>query len=170
MKIIDLFEAASHKGTYAAVKFSDATKDAIKAYIKDNEIPNGVPRSKLHTTLLYSRKHLPNYKALGKLEDPLIGVPGTFEVWESSSEPKTRCLVLKFKCSELDARHEQLMTEHKATYDFPEYKTHITFSYDIGDMDHTDLPPLGDEFAIEIVHEYQEDLDLNWAKNNTGKK
>jgi hypothetical protein len=77
---------------------------------------------------------------------------------------------MKFKCEELNARHKELMDEHDATYDFPEYKTHVTLSYDIGDMDETKLPDVIKTIGeMKIVKEYGEDLDLDWAKNNTSK-
>lgn len=168
-----LNEKQEAKGTYAAVSFSTETKDALLKYISDNDIPTPVPGSKLHTTLLYSRKFLSDYEPAGKIDPPLIGKPGEFEAWETNGEnsPKTRCLVLKFKCPELEARHEELMSEHQATFDYPEYKTHITLSYDIGDMDIDDLPSITDYLKeIEIVDEYGENLDTNWAKNKGVKK
>lgn len=171
MKLFEVLEAAETRGTYAAVKFDDATKDAIVEYLKENEIPNPTPRDKLHCTVLYSRKYCPDYEPQGKIDPPWIGKPVKFEVWESrgklrDEEPK-RCLVLKFDCEKLVERHEELMDEHDATYDFPEYKTHITFSYDIGDMDETKLPDIRKYLGeIRIVEEYGEDLDLDWAAKN----
>ena len=74
------------------------------------------------------------------------------------------CLIMEFECVKLTARHKELMEEHDATYDFDEYKTHITFSYDIGEMDHKDLPAFTG--PVDIVEEYGEDLDIDWAQNN----
>lgn len=174
MKLNDLLvekQEPAEKGTYAAVRFDDQTKNAIVKYIKDNDIPNGVPVAKLHTTVLYSRKFCPDYEPAGEISPAWIGKPTKLEVWESNGklrdEPTTRCLVLKFDCPELNARHKELMDEHKATYDFPEYKTHVTLSYDIGDMDETDLPSIDAIGDLKIVSEYGEDLKLDWAKTNT---
>lgn len=173
MKLFELMETSpdsstDKRGTYAAVKFSEATIDAVLKYIKDNEIPNSVAGSKLHTTLLYSRKYCPDYKAQGEINPPWIGVPQGFDVWQTQgklrNEPKKNCLVVKFKCPELTARHKELMKEHDASYDFPDYTPHITLSYDIGDMNPDDLPDVKEAIGdIEIVTEYGEDLDLNWA-------
>lgn len=159
------------KGTYAAVKFDKKTTDALKKYMVDNDIPNPLRREKMHTTLLYSRKYCPDYEPLGKIDPPWIGEPLEFEVWKS--KPKdggegSNCLVLRFKCEQLDKRHEKLMKELDATYDFPDYKTHITLSYDIGDMDWKDLPDIKKYLSeIVIVEEYGEDLDLDWAGKNS---
>lgn len=174
MKLTDLLEDKKEKdpdGTYAGVELSKSTKDAIVKYCKDNKIPNCTEPSKLHTTVLYSRKYLPDYKPAGKYDEPMIGTPTEFDVWGSkptteNPNPK-RCLVLQYKCKELSDRHEYLMDKHEATYDYDEYKPHVTFSYDIGDMVIDKLPKF--KHDIEIVKEYSEDLNLDWADKSTKK-
>lgn len=168
-----LCEVVSNKGTYAGVRFSSDTKKAITQYIEENNIPNGIAPSKMHTTLLYSRKFLPNYEALGKYQPHLVGIPSGFDVWKSNNEDgsSTNCLVVKYDCPELNKRHKELMTEHGATFDYPTYQTHITLSYDIGDMDINELPEFRDTVPeIEIASEYKEMLDLSWAENKGTKK
>lgn len=175
MKLIDILLEKQEPGTYAAVKFDHETTLSLSEYIKDNNIPNGVPESKMHCTVLYSRKHCPKYKPQGKIDPPWNGTPDKLEVWESrgklrDEDPK-RCLVLKFKCEKLNQRHNTLMKEHNATYDFPEYKTHVTLSYDIGDLDETKLPSITEWLGdLVIVEEYGENLDLDWSKTNNLKK
>ncbi len=134
----------------------------------DNKIPQRVQSSKLHSTVLYSKKYLPNYKAQGELETPIIGTPKKFSVWETQPDKDgetANSLVLQYDASELVAHHQKLMKEHGATYDFDEYKPHVTLSYNIGDLDISKLDPsnIGN---INIVSEYGEDLDFDWAKNN----
>ncbi len=173
--MMKLFEVVAQKGTYAGVRFDADTNKAINQYMKDNSIPNAIKSTKLHTTLLYSRKHLPDYKPLGKIDPPLVATPGDFDVWkptpEDSTEKPTRCLIVKIDCPALVERHEFLMEEYDATYDYVEYKTHITLSYNIGDMDISKLPKLSSVVKeINIVMEYAEELDLSWAKNKGTKK
>ena len=168
----DLYEAKKEKkdGTYAGVHFSEATQTALKDYISDNEIPKPVPGNKLHTTVLYSRKHLPDYKPQGDIEPPYVGTPDGFEVWKTQPDDDgntSNCLILKFKCPKLVDRHNALMKEHDATFDFDEYKTHVTLSYDIGDTDIKKLPPF--EGKLELANEYAETLNVDWAKSNTEK-
>lgn len=166
--------AEDTRGTYAAVKFDKDTVDSLQDYIRENQIPNPVAPTKMHTTLLYSRKFCPDYEAQGKISPAWIGEPIGLEVWDTNGklrdEPTKRCLVLKYKCKDLTERHEFLMDEHDATYDFPDYKPHITLSYDIGSLDEKELPDvskfLGD---IKIVEEYGEDLDLDWASKKAQK-
>ncbi|MCK9369784.1 hypothetical protein M0R04_07760 [Candidatus Dojkabacteria bacterium] len=162
-----LYEIASKKGTYAAVRFSDETNKAILKYIKDNKIPNGLKTKDLHTTLLYSRKFLPDYKPGGKYEKPMVGIPTEFDVWESNNEDgnNTNCLVIKYKCPELTKHHKQLMKDHKATFDYPDYNCHVTLSYDIKDTDIKKLPKFKDIVpTINIISEYGEDLNLSWSQ------
>jgi len=175
MKWSDLYEkeqTEETRGTYAAVKFDKATVDALQDYIHENNIPNGVAPGKMHTTLLYSRKYCPDYTAQGKISPPWIGTPSELDVWptkgKNRDEPEKRCLVLKYKCTELSDRHKSLMDEHNASYDFPDYLPHITLSYDIGDLDEKELPDVTKFLGeIKIVDEYGEDLDLDWASKST---
>lgn len=171
MRLHDIYEAKKHKGTYAGVHFDYDTKKRIEKYIKDNKIPNPVPLHKLHNTLIYSKKYLPKFEAQGRLDPPWIGEPTEFDVFTAQPDEngkRARCLVLKFECAQCTDRHHEIMDKHGATFDYDEYTPHITFSYDIGDMDIKDLPdPVEAIGDIKIVDEYQEDLNLNWAKDNT---
>lgn len=170
MKLHELKEALKKKGTYAGVRFCDNTKDAIQTYMDENNIPNMLDKEKLHSTLLYSRKHCPNYTPAG--DTSMTGYPDEFVVWNTQApagkEGETsRCLVLKYHCPELEKRHADLRAEHGATHDYPDYTPHITLSYDIGDTDVEQLPDISKFLSqINIVHEYGEDLDLDWASAN----
>lgn len=155
------------QGTYAGVRFSQDTKDAVNKFLKDNNIPKPVNVEKLHTTLLYSRKHLPNYKPAGKLEAPLVGTPDELVVWKTqgdNGQEQSNCLVMKYTCPKLVQRHKDLMEEHDATFDYAEYNPHITLSYDIGDLDITKLQDVKKTIrSVDIVEEYAESLSLDWA-------
>jgi len=171
MRLIELTESKK-RGTYAAVRFSDDTVKRIKTFIEENEIPNPISANKLHTTVLYSRKYCPDYKAAGTYDTPLVGKPKKFDLWKSQPDEdgnRSNCLVLAYDCPELVKRHKSLMDEHKATFDFDQYRPHVTLSYDAGaDFDVNKLKPQ-DVGNIEITKEYMEDLDLDWAKNNAKK-
>jgi hypothetical protein len=167
-----LTELQTNKGTYAGVKFDTPTTTAVLKYIKDNDIPNGLLPKDMHSTLLYSRKFLPEYEALGNIDPMFTGTPTTFDVWKSTSEDgsSSNCLVIKYDCPELKERHEYLMKKHDATFDFPDFTPHITLSYNIGDMDIDKLPSILDTLpVIHIAKEYQEDLDLDWASTKGHK-
>ena len=67
MKLNELKE----NGTFAGVRFDGDTTKELQQYQKDNNVPNVVNKGKLHCTLLYSKKHLPNYEAQGEIDPPL---------------------------------------------------------------------------------------------------
>ena len=163
---ISLMEEAK-KGTYAAVSLSTHAVVELMKYIKDNDIPKWVKPSNLHTTLLYSRKHLQDFKPRGKLKDPIIGTPTELVVWETSADdgvPPTNCLIMKFDSPALVKRHQDLMKEHGGTFDYDEYEPHVTLSYDIGDLDIKKLPDVKKAIPTVVFDvEYGEDLMLGWA-------
>lgn len=168
MTLLELSPPVNTTGTYAAVTFSKSTLDKLSQFCKENAVENVLPRKKMHTTLIYSRREMQKYVAHGDLTEPLVGTPTELLVWDTRSEDKdkqpSRCLVLKYTCAALEARHKELMKEHKGTYDFDTYVPHITLSYDIGDRDISDLQGKIKDFGkIEIIHEYSEQLDLDWT-------
>lgn len=171
MKLRQLFEQKNQKGTYAGLRFDDESVDNIIAFINEHKVPNPVPRDKFHVTLLYSRKHLPNYKAAGKIDPPWVATPSELVVWQTKPTEHTpkpaNCLVLKLECVPCLKRHDDLMTEHNATFDYDEYQPHVTLSYDIGKFDADKLPNPKSIGKLHINNEYQEELNLNWANDNT---
>jgi hypothetical protein len=159
---------AEKPGTYAGVRFDEDTVNGLQKYIKDNDIPNAIAPSKMHCTLIYSKKHLPDYKPLGDLDPPLKGKVTDLENWKTQPDADgntAQCLVLKFDCPELDERHKQLIDEHNAKHGYDEYITHVTLSYNIGDMDIKKLPKVnGTVKEVVIDEEYGEKLKLNYVK------
>ena len=132
--------------------------------IKELKIPNPLSDDKFHTTIIFSRKKFPDdFKALGKLKEPWKGKPVAFDIF--TGQNGQNCLVLKYDCSEQRKRHEKLMKDYEATYDWPEYKIHLTLSYDCGDFDVKKHDPKKLINEIVIEEEYTEDLNLNWLAN-----
>lgn len=163
MKLGDIMEEKKEqegKGTYVGVKFSKDTKDRLKEYMKKNDIPNPLPRDKMHTTVIYSRKRADDIKPHGKIDPPWIGKPESMEIFKTRDE--NNALVLRYKCKKLSDRHQYIMDKHDTTYDWPEFKIHVTLSYDCGDIDLDSLSDVKDIGDIEIVEEYKEDLELDW--------
>ena len=146
------------KGTYAAVNFDDKTIDTLQEFMKDHKIPNKITPKKMHCTILYSEKHLPDYTAHGKIDPPFEGKPTKLEVWKSQPDDDgqtANCLVLNFDCKDLTDRHLKLMDDHDATFSFDEFKPHVTLSYDIGDMKIDEFPKgsdIIDKILIKTIH------------------
>ncbi|BES53075.1 hypothetical protein [Aeromonas phage phiWae14] len=149
----------SERGTYVAVNYKPRTAMAIVRRCREMGIPNLVPYDKLHTTLIYSRKYLPDFKASGTIHRELQGcfIPDIF-VTQSGK----RAMVLKLTDPWFGARHKEIREKHGATHDYPDYHAHITVSYDVG----PDFV-LPKSFTLDkrpvILDEYTEDLDFDWS-------
>lgn len=153
-------------GTYIAVHFSKATQNKLRDLAEALGIPKGtcVAGNKMHCTIVYSRKPFKDFTIHGKMKEPWIGTPTKLEIFPTQSG--SRALVLRFDCPEMKERHEYFKKEYGATYDYDEYKIHVTLCYDVGkdwqipkDFDvkeHID--------KIEVSEEYYEPLNLDWAK------
>lgn len=168
MKLNELKE----NGTFAGVRFDGDTMKGLQQYQKDNKIPSVVDKGKLHCTLLYSKKHLPNYEAQGEIDPPLVGKFKKFTIFQSRPDEETEetsnCLVLEFDCPELTKRHEDLRKKHNAPFDHKEFLPHVTLSYDVGDLKVDDLPDY--ESDLVMNHEYSMPLQDDWAKSNSKEK
>lgn len=149
-------------GTYVALEVSQETKDAIQRFAEDFAIVNFVDPDTLHCTVIYSPKFLPEFHALGVLEESHYGYNPQFEVWDTQSGK--RALVIRFQSDSIVKRHESIMEEHEAEYAFKEYKPHVTISYDIGDKDY-DLAQMTYELSryleyLRFDYEYEEPLNI----------
>lgn len=143
------------KGTYAAVQPSKSDGEQLHKMLVAHGVPNPETPEKLHATLLYSRKHLPLYNPDEELEHHAD--IHKLEVWPTKSGKN--CLVMKLHSPALEKRHELLMKKHRATYDYPDFKPHVSLSYDIGDFDHKDLHKHLPK-SIRLGREYKEPLDV----------
>jgi len=172
MILEELFESEEKPpGTYAAAIFDKDSQKIVADYIRKNEIPNSTKPTKIHCTIIYSREHIPNFKITKNYDTPLKCVPNGLVVWKTQPDDDgntKNCLVLKLKCPEIVKRHEELMQKYPmATYDYPEFKVHMTLSYDIDDMTKDDFPDFDEE--LYLSGEITSPLDTVWAKKNTKK-
>lgn len=162
MKICNLIEhSPPSEGVYVGVKYDTDSVKKLKALIKQLKIPNEVPSSKIHTTIIYSRKYVPDIKTYDTILD-IVAIPKKFTVFDT--QDNKRALVIELDCEYLVDRHNAIMEEYGTTYDFEKYIPHITLSYDIGDLEFIyDF----NENPIELVltSEYTEKLILNWKTN-----
>lgn len=134
-------------GTYAAVKVLDPSRARIYDYIRRHNIPQGFEdRQILHSTLIWSRKSCPRMRP--EYDVVHRATPKHLHVFQSEGKNRL-CLLLD--APTLVTRHNQLMEEHNATYDYPVYQPHVTIGYDVGDFDWQSLPPI--EFDILLGDE-----------------
>jgi hypothetical protein len=140
-------------GTYAAVRFSEDTIDRLRDLQDDLSVPNPLDPDDFHTTIVHSKKPI-DWE--DKDCDDIEAKPLRLEKWKTRSD--SYCLVLLIDCPYLHERFEKSM-DMGALYDFPDYKPHISLSYDVGKDFDIGSPEL--DFAIQLDHEYSEPLDLN---------
>lgn len=161
-ELIEKNEKKSSKGTYAAYRFNKKDLNKLYKWAKKNKIPNILPIKDMHTTLLYSRKHCPKYDPLGTLDSPISAIIESVEVWKGQDGKDS--LVVLLKSPAMSARHKHLMDTLDATYDYDEYKPHITISYDVGKRyDPKKLTKIQDDISkIKAIKEYGEILILDW--------
>ncbi len=154
------------RGTYVGLSLIEPARSEIEDFAAQLRLPCPVPAAKRHTTLLYSRRHLPDFRPEPGLvhEGRALG----FEVFAvAGAITSARCLVMLISAPTLEARFEQLMREHEATYDFPTYRPHITLSYNIGEWDITRLPVFQER--ILLGQEFTKDLDFSVKKMPTAE-
>jgi 2'-5' RNA ligase len=116
---------------YVAVEPDEATKRLLTKIQNRYTVPHAYSPDKMHCTLIYSNKPcgLPQM-------NPKTVYRAQFDKFDFFDQRNgKRCLVMKVKSPELLSRHNSLMKEMKASYDFPEYLPHITLSYDCEKFD-----------------------------------
>lgn len=177
MKITD-FKVRAPRGTYYGAHLTPETREAILDFMSDNKIPNPLSEDLMHVTVIHSRVWCP-VKALGNIEPHWEGKFNKYNLWATSPKEKddkdlneeqeqsSNCLTLGFDCPEMHERHHALRKEG-ATHDFPDFKPHITLSYDAGnEYDHHALPQYSG--PLKFHHEYSEPLNLNFVKTKVNK-
>jgi len=154
----DYLQEQEDGGSYVGVRFSLPTKERMRGFL--DRVPNAVPFEKIHSTLIYSRKRI-DFVPMGEFKTPWYATADKFENWKT--QDGKNALILLLKCDKMVNRHKEIMNTTDATYEYDEYKPHITLSYDVpeGFKDFS-LPHIRIGL-LEVVEEYYEDLDLNWA-------
>lgn len=140
---------------YVAVRPDVAAVAEFRKLIRLHDIPKPIPNDKMHCTLIYSRTPT----VIPQVQNQRL-YKATIEKFDVfNTRDGKRCLVAKLNSVDLQVRHNELMTDLEASYDFPNYLPHITLSYDIGDFD---IEPLNQALSLHPVYltnEYYEILD-----------
>ncbi|WP_223815957.1 anti-CBASS protein Acb1 family protein, partial [Pseudomonas chlororaphis] len=130
---------------------------AIIAWAKSQGFETTVPAEDLHVTIAYSRSPVDWMKVgdpwSGNSKGELSLAPGGARLIDKFGEGT---VVLLFNSSELSWRHASIV-EAGASWDWPEYQPHITFTYDPGSVDIDKVEPY--RGAIELGPEIFEELD-----------
>jgi phage-related protein (TIGR01555 family) len=131
--------------------------DDIIAWAKAQGFGSTVPANELHVTVAYSRNVVDWMKVgeswSGDGKGELRIAPGGARLIDKLGEG---AVVLLFNSSELAWRHVTIV-EAGASWDWPEYQPHITFTYEPGTVDIDKVEPY--RGVIELGPEIFEELD-----------
>lgn len=114
-------------GTYVSALVDDETKKKLDNWVTANKIENAADPDQYHSTLIYSRKGIPDVKDYN-IKLPITGEISEFKLFPTKTGPK--CLVAIVDAKALDETHKNIRKIYGATHDFPDYHAHITLSYD----------------------------------------
>lgn len=143
---------------FIGVRFDEASMNEIMKLSEG--VPNRTSKGELHITVAYSRKPI-SISALGKLAPPEQVKAKHYSIFQARSGEN--CLVVEVDAPGLVARHNEIIKDYGASYDFPEYKPHFTLSYDCGvGFDIRTLPPLESVPVLHCHLEYATALQMDW--------
>lgn len=142
-------------GVYAAAILTDESKTQLYEFVNDNlNLDKKIDKQDYHTTVAYSRKHV-NVK-LEPQDIKVSGTPLGYELFDTQDGGK--CLVLKIESDDLTELHNTFK-ELGASYDYDEYKPHITLCYDFkGKLEDLPLP----EFDVKYNLLEVKPLDVDY--------
>jgi len=126
-------------GTYMSVKVSRATQKLLDKWSREHNIPNPIDPKDMHTTLVYSRKPVPESDDY-PINFPIACKIKEWQIFPTGNEGK-KCLVAVVESEVLQQHFRAIHTLYGASFDYPKYIPHITLSYDYGlNKVPTDLP------------------------------
>jgi 2'-5' RNA ligase len=116
-------------GTYIQATVAKDSADKLFSFVKDNKISSNLSApDEYHTTITYSRKGIPEVESY-KFKTPITAKVKGWEIFPTQMEGTGKCLVALIDSKQLTNYHNITMDKFGATYDFPQYKPHITISY-----------------------------------------
>lgn len=126
-------EATSVDGIYTYRKLSSKSAEFLYEWMRDNEIPNPVPPSELHCTVVCSEVEIPGFEPDST---QVMLNPATYRI-----RLLNQALVVEFKSDCLEAQWQKAMNLG-AKSKFPTFISHITLSYKIPeDFDYKEVKP-----------------------------
>lgn len=144
---------------YVERKLSNA--DELIAWARGQGFKNLVSADDLHVTITYSRKPV-DWFSMGGTWGPVSGslevAPGGPRVIDTLGQDNV--VVLFFGSDELSYRHDQ-MVDAGASWDFPQYRPHITFATSAAGVDLSTIEPY--QGRLVFGPEQFEKLDTDWT-------
>lgn len=165
-----LYEIAEKPGSYIGWKFNQESVDRIMKYAKDCKLEYPSKPSKIHITVLFSRKYCENLIPKGKFNTLLPVEIHKLEIF-GPDEKGERFLVIRLKNKEIMERNKELMDRYNVVSDYGEYKPHVTLGYQIKeDFDIGALPDVKNIGRLFVQEEYFNPLKKRGEFNPAAKK
>ena len=133
MKTYLQFITESSSGLYTFRRLNQQSSEFLYEWMKENRVPNPLPPSELHCTIVASTVEIPGYT-----EDPALVMlnPATYKV-----AMMNQALVVQFKSDPLVEQWQRAMNLGGKS-EFPTFIPHISLSYQVPlDYDYTELKP-----------------------------
>ena len=153
----DFINENFENGVYIEVEVDKKSKELIKEYCKENNIPTN---DDYHCTIIYSKK-----KFVGKIEKKDINIKTKAEeiVRFDNPDEEIYALALKLKSKDLEDLHKFYMEKYNFIFDYDKYIPHLTLSYKAKNISPKELKV--PDFEITFNKMNIEGLDENWADN-----
>ena len=128
MLTFEQFKNKDHpNGTYVAAELTKKSKKALDYFVTEAGIPNAADPKQYHSTVIYSRKGVPQVKDC-KFKLPFSAKIKEWKIFPAQNG--TKCLVAIMDSPELEKAHKEIREKYGATHDYPDYHPHVTVSYD----------------------------------------
>jgi 8-oxo-dGTP pyrophosphatase MutT (NUDIX family) len=131
----------------------------LLSWARQNGIESPLAANDLHVTIVYSKEPV-DWLAMGQAWSNRVEIEGGPRMLQRFGD----ALVLSFASYDLEDRHAQ-MRERGASFDFPQYRPHVTLSYKDPDVDAEELAPYAGKliFGPEIFQPIEEDWSVGKA-------
>ena len=144
-------------GTYASLKLSEESSRVLHDWCNEY-LGKSVDTDTYHCTVMYSRVPVPLADDI-KVDLPIVATGNKIEVFETGHA--ANCVVLRVESPEIEKLYfwtRQL----GASYDYPEYKAHITLCADY----ESDVLPSPPSFVLVFDKFEVEPLDVDTSITN----
>lgn len=148
-------ELKHSKGTYSSLNLSPSSSNNLFTWCQEHIKGDLTPKDQYHVTLVYSRKGIPEAK------NETIDLPLTVKAvgWDIfPTQDGDKCLVLRVESPELHKLHKLYREKYGATYDYDEYKPHVTVSYKFKGEEPREVP----DVTLEFDKHTFKGLDPDW--------
>lgn len=131
-------------GTYISAKLTKKSQQVLDKFVSDHNIPNAADPKQYHSTIIYSRKGVPDAKSY-KFKLPFKAKVKEWKKFDTQLGKSGKCLVAIMESPELEKAHKDIRKEYGATHDYPDFHPHVTVSYDYDGP----LPKTVPDFKLE---------------------